>query len=90
MPTALIPPCHACGTPSVGGTFLEFDGSDSAGRMVGIVRFSCPVHEGLTSTLTSKHLFPGWKIMGVISTGVYRVKRLTEAEQEEECRDDRN
>ena len=86
MPQVLIPPCHACGAPSVGGTFLEFD---SAGpTMVGVVRFSCPTHESGTSMLTSKHLFPGWKIVSVIATGVYKVRRLTEAQQEEECRDD--
>jgi len=87
MPQALVPRCHLCNEPSVGGTFLEFDASFS-GRQTGVVQFSCATHEGGTSMLTSTHLFPGWKIVKVMSPGVYRVRRLTEAEQDEECRDD--
>ena len=88
-PLELVPPCHFCGDPSRGGTFIEFDAS-LFGRAIGVVRFSCGCDGATGFGVMSEHLAPSWKILASIAPGLYRLRKLTEAEQEAAARDARH
>ena len=86
MPASLVPPCYHCGQPSVWGTFVEFEAC-LAGRQIGVVQFSCGCDGAKTGSLASSQLFPGWKVIRVMDRGIWKLRKLTEEEQNEVCRE---
>jgi hypothetical protein len=73
-PAHQIPPCVACGKPSVGGHALEIDGP------IMDLEFSCGCDGDNSYTVMSRALYPCYAFVGELSPGVYRVRRLERSE----------
>jgi hypothetical protein len=81
-PQMRIPPCKACGRPSIGGVMAEMEPVAPVGHPTFTAEFYCHDHNPGTFACMSERLFPVYRVISVESPSRMKIQRLDRAQQE--------
>ena len=80
-PEGDLPGCYRCGAVSAGANFREFEGRYPAGRVSGIVEFTCGCDGRRQYAIRAETWGATWRIVSELEPGVVRVVKRNEREK---------